>query len=86
MLQKITTLLMERSIENIKGKKQKRKKRHKKKRERDDYMATATRKSAFVIKASMFEKFAKESNKKDIDKIYAMAEKFDKITNKDKRK
>ena len=49
-------------------------------------MATATRKSAFVVKASMWEKFAKESNKKDINKIYAMAEKFERITNKEKRK
>lgn len=64
----------------------KHRKQCKKKKERDDYMATATRKSAFVIKASRFERFAKESNQRDIDKIYAMAEKFEKITNKEKRK
>ncbi len=65
--------------------KEKRGKRHKKKKERDDCMATATRKSAFVIKASSFDRFAKESNKKDISKIYEMAEKFERITKKDKR-
>ena len=40
-------------------------------------MATV-RRNAFVVRASMFDKFAKETNKKDIENIYAMAEKFEK--------
>lgn len=46
-------------------------------------MATVKR-NAFVVRASMFDKFAKESNKKEIETIYAMAEKFDKAIKKHK--
>lgn len=59
----------------------KRQKKHKPKKERDDSMVKpVSRRQAFVMKESMYDKFSKESNKKDIEKIYAMAETFEKIT------
>ena len=72
------TYIIERRDDISHKKKQKRTKRTKEvQSERDDSMATV-RRNAFVVRASMFDKFAKETNKKDIENIYAMAEKFEK--------
>lgn len=64
------------------------KKQRNKRLERDDTMAVTTqrRNNAFVVKPSMFEKFKKESNKKDIDNIYAIASKFENNIEKLRRK
>lgn len=48
--------------------------------------ASAMRRNAFVVKTSMFESFKKESSKKDIANIYAVASKFEQNIEKRKNK